>query len=172
MQRNFMLALILSGTAALNAQAQNIEPGLWEMTSSNAMAGQNLPDVKTLMANIPAEQRAMMEQMLQQKGISLGESGGIRVCLTEQQIAKNDIPLSDPESGCQQTVTERSDKQWKFTFSCPEGQGSGVVQFISSKEFTTQVDGQFKYEGVSQQGTMKTHGTWVQSNCGSVKPQG
>ena len=120
MQRNSVLALILSGSFALTAHAQNIEPGLWEMTSSNAIAGQNLPDVQALMANIPAEQRAMMEQMLSDRGISLGQNGGVRVCLTEQQIAQNNIPLNDSQSGCQQTVTERSDSHWKFNFSCPE----------------------------------------------------
>lgn len=171
MQRNSVLALILSGSFALTAHAQNIEPGLWEMTSSNAIAGQNLPDVQALMANIPAEQRAMMEQMLSDRGISLGQNGGVRVCLTEQQIAQNNIPLNDSQSGCQQTVTERSDTHWKFNFSCPEGKGEGVVQFVSSKEFTTEVQGQFKYDGMTQNGTMKTRGKWVQSSCGNVKPQ-
>lgn len=160
----------LMGCISLSAHAQSIEPGLWEMSSPNmAISGQNLPDMQSLLAQVPAEQRAMMQQMLQQKGINLGQNGGIQVCITPQQIAKSDIPLNDPESGCQQQVTERSAKRWKFNFSCPQGTGQGEVQFISSKEFSTEVQGQFSHQGMAQNDTMKTHARWVKADCGNSK---
>src|SRR5471032_1608778 len=72
--------------AAPMAQAQMLQPGLWELTSSNMQVdGQALPDLQLMLGqlkNLPPEQQAMMEQMLQKQGVTLGGKG-VRVCLTQ-----------------------------------------------------------------------------------------
>ena len=114
-----VLALLFCLAAPI-AQAQMLQPGLWELTSSNMQVdGQPLPDLQLMLAqlnNLPPEQRAMMEQMMQKQGVTLGGKG-VRVCLTQDQVKTDNIPLTDPKSGCNQQITDRNGKTWKFRFS-------------------------------------------------------
>ncbi|PVZ10505.1 MULTISPECIES: DUF3617 domain-containing protein [unclassified Pseudomonas] len=156
------------------AYGQMLQPGLWELTTSNMQVdGKPLPDMQFLLGqlrNLPPEQRAMMEQTLSNQGISVG-GNGIQSCLTAEQVKTNDIPLQDPKSGCTQRITERNGNVWKFTFSCPRAQGNGEAHFASDKEFTTTVNGTFNASGTSQKGSMNTRAVWLGPNCGTVKPR-
>lgn len=167
------IALVLGLSAPL-AQAQMLQPGLWEMTTSNMQVdGKPLPDMQVMMAQLqmlPPEQRAMMEQMLAKQGITVA-GNGIRSCLTPEQVKTDDIPLQDPQSGCTQKITERNGKVWKFQFSCPKAQGAGQAQFLSDREFLTTVSGTFNASGVQQKGSMNTRAVWLGNDCGTVRPR-
>lgn len=167
------IALML-GLSAPFAQAQMLQPGLWEMTTSNMQVdGKPLPDMQVMMAQLkmlPPEQRAMMEQMLAKQGITVA-GNGIRSCLTPEQVKTDDIPLQDPQSGCTQKITERNGKVWKFQFSCPKAQGAGQAQFLSDREFLTTVSGTFNASGAQQKGSMNTRAVWLGNDCGTVKPR-
>jgi hypothetical protein len=167
------LALICC-IAAPFAQAQMLQPGLWELTSSNMQVdGQAMPDLQMILGqlrNLPPEQRAMVERNLESQGVALAGKG-VRFCLTEAQVKGDDIPLTDPKSGCTQRITERNGKNWKFTFSCPKAQGSGQAQFLSDREFTTKVIGSFNATGQQQNGSMDTRALWLGAQCGAVKPR-
>ncbi|KQQ53558.1 hypothetical protein ASF84_17225 [Pseudomonas sp. Leaf127] len=168
-----MLALLVC-LAAPAAQAQMLQPGLWEMTSSNMQVdGQALPDLQVMLGqlkNLPPEQRAMLEQGMKNQGITLGGQG-VRFCLTEAQVKSDDIPLTDPKSGCKQSITERNGPNWKFQFSCPKAQGTGQAQFLSDREFTTKVAGTFNASGQQQKGSMDTRAVWQGAQCGAVAPR-
>ena len=75
--------------------------------------------------------------------------------------------MQDPESGCSNEVTERSDELWKFRFSCPNGEGEGETRFVSDKEFTSTVNGTFD----GQSSSMQSHARWVAADCGTLQPQ-
>lgn len=156
------------------AQAQMLQPGLWEMTTSNMQVdGKALPDMQVMLGQLkmlPPEQRAMMEGVLANQGITLG-GNGIRSCLTPEQVRTNDIPLQDPKSGCTQKITERNGNVWKFQFSCPKAQGAGQAQFLSDREFLTTVSGTFNASGAQQKGSMNTRAVWLGNDCGTVKPR-
>lgn len=168
------IALLGLMGAASVAQAQVLQPGLWELTTSNMQVeGKPMPDMKQMLGQLqmlPPEQRAMMEQVLAKQGISLGGEG-IRSCLTAEQVKANDIPLQDPKSGCTQRITDKTGNVWKFTFSCPKAQGAGTATFLSDREFTTEVAGTFNATGATQRGSMHTQAKWLGANCGSVKPR-
>lgn len=163
------LSLALCLLPAL-ATAQDIQPGLWEISSSNMQVdGQALPDMQQMleqMKNLPPEQRQMMEEMMAQQGVQLGDQG-VRVCMSEAQIKAQDIPLQDPKSGCSHEITERSAELWKFRFSCPDGQGEGETRFLSDKAFTTQVQG--TYGG--RNSSMQSHARWIATDCGGLQPR-
>ncbi|WP_332820978.1 DUF3617 domain-containing protein [Pseudomonas sp.] len=163
------LSLALCLLPAL-ATAQDIQPGLWEISSSNMQIdGQALPDMQQMleqMKNLPPEQRQMMEEMMAQQGVQLGDQG-VRVCMSEAQIKAQDIPLQDPKSGCSHEITERSAELWKFRFSCPDGQGEGETRFLSDKAFTTQVQG--TYGG--RNSSMQSHARWIATDCGGLQPR-
>ncbi|MDX1725432.1 MAG: DUF3617 domain-containing protein [Pseudomonas sp.] len=162
------LPLALCLLSAL-ATAQELQPGLWEISSSNMQVdGQALPDMQQMleqMKNLPPEQRQMMEQMMARQGVQLGDQG-VRICMSEAQIKAQDIPLQDPKSGCSHEITERSASLWKFRFSCPDGQGEGETRFLSDREFTTQVQG--TYGG--QSSSMQSHARWIAADCGGLQP--
>lgn len=156
------------------ATAQQIQPGLWEISSQNMqMGGQALPGMDAMLEqlnNLPPEQRQMMEQMMAKQGVQLGAQG-VRVCMSEAQVAAEEIPLQDPKSGCSQEITERSAQLWKFRFNCPRAQGEGETRFLSDKEFVTQVSGNFTTDAGQQNGSMESHARWISADCGSLQPR-
>lgn len=166
---------LLACLASPFASAQMLQPGLWELTTSNMQVdGKQLPDMNVMLGQLDnlmsPEQRKMLEQGMAKQGITMG-GNGIQTCLTPEQVKTNDIPLQDPQSGCKQQITERNGNVWKFRFSCPKAQGSGETQFLSDKEFLTKVNGTFNASGVQQQGSMESRAVWKGEDCGSVKPR-
>lgn len=162
---------IACGLTISVAQAQMLQPGLWEVTSSNMQVdGQQLPDLQVMLGQFQNMMTPEMKAQLESQGLSMGGKG-IRVCLTPEQVKTDDIPLTDPKSGCNQQITERSGNLWKFRFSCPKAQGAGVAKFASDREFTTQVVGTFNATGVQQKGSMDTRALWLGQDCGTVKPR-
>src|SRR5690606_11414730 len=68
----YSLFLLAMGSAA-SAQSLSIKPGLWEhtmaMKSETGQLEQALEQARQMLATMPAEQRAMMENMLKSQGI-------------------------------------------------------------------------------------------------------
>ena len=174
MKFHWPVAALVLGLVAPLANAQMLQPGLWEMTTSNMQVdGKAMPDLQVMLGQLkmlPPEQRAMMEGVLANQGITLG-GNGIRSCLTPEQVKTDDIPLQDPKSGCTQKITERNGNVWKFQFSCPKAQGAGQAQFLSDREFLTNVNGTFNASGAQQKGSMNTRAVWLSADCGAVKPR-
>ncbi|WP_372874456.1 DUF3617 domain-containing protein [Pseudomonas sp.] len=152
------------------ATAQDIQPGLWEVSSTTVRVdGQTLPDMQHMLEQLkklPPEQRQMMEQMLAKQGVQLGDQG-VRICMSEAQTKAQEIPLQDPNSGCSHEITERSAELWRFRFSCPDGEGEGETRFLSDKEFTSLVKG--TYGG--QSSSVQSHARWVSTDCGGLQPR-
>ena len=153
------------------AQAQMLAPGLWELTTSNMKVdNQDLPDLSLILGQLKQQMTPEQRAMLEKQGINMAGKG-VQVCLTPAQVASDSIPLTDPQSGCKQEVTDKSGNQWKFRFSCPKAQGTGVATFQSQKEFTTSVNGTFNATGIQQKGSLDSHAQWLGNDCGSVKPR-
>ena len=59
--------------------------------------GQDLPGMQQMLEqlkNLPPEQRQMMEQMMAQQGVSLGDQG-IRICISAEQLADQAFTMPD-----------------------------------------------------------------------------
>ena len=165
------LAMVVGLSLPVAAQAQMLQPGLWELTSSNMKVDdQNLPDLQLILGQLQSQMTPEQRAALEKQGITMGGKG-IRVCLTQAQVQSDTIPLQDPESGCKQEVTDRAGNQWKFRFSCPKAQGTGVANFLSDREFTTKVNGTFNATGIQQKGSLDTRAVWMGQDCGTVKPR-
>ena len=167
-----LLGLVMAfGLSIPVAQAQMLQAGLWELTSSNMQVdGNQLPDFQMMMGQLKTMLTPEQLAQLEKQGINMGGKG-VRVCLTPEQVKSDSIPLTDPQSGCQQQITERSGNQWKFRFSCPKAQGAGTATFASDREFTTHVTGTFNATGLKQTGSMDSEAVWLGTDCGAVKPR-
>lgn len=164
------LALGLGLALPVVAQAQMLQPGLWEMTSSNVKVDDQPMDVQSILGQLQGQMTPQQRAALEKNGINIGGKG-IRACLTPEQVATNDIPLADPQSGCKQQITERNGNKWKFRFSCPKAQGTGVATFLSDREFNTVANGTFNAIGINQKGSLETRAVWLGQDCGAVKPR-
>ena len=165
------LAMAIGLSLPVAAHAQMLQPGLWELTTSNMKVDdQNLPDLQLILGQLQSQMTAQQRAQLEKQGITMGGKG-IRACLTPQQVQTDDIPLTDRPSGCKQEVTDRTGNQWKFRFSCPKAQGAGVATFLSDREFTTKVNGTFNATGIQQKGSLESRAVWLGQDCGTVKPR-
>ncbi|MDR7281365.1 hypothetical protein J2X84_000179 [Pseudomonas corrugata] len=169
--RLLSLAMAIGLSLPVAAHAQMLQPGLWELTTSNMKVDdQNLPDLQLILGQLQSQMTPEQRAQLEKQGITMGGKG-IRACLTPQQVQTDDIPLTDPQSGCKQEVTDRTGNQWKFRFSCPKAQGTGVATFLSDREFTTKVNGTFNATGIQQKGSLESRAVWLGQDCGTVKPR-
>jgi hypothetical protein len=169
--RLLSLAMAIGLSLPLAAQAQMLQPGLWELTTSNMQVdNQNLPDLQLILGQLQSQMTPEQRAQLEKQGITMGGKG-IRACLTPEQVKTDNIPLTDPQSGCKQEITDRTGNQWKFRFSCPKAQGAGVATFLSDREFTTKVNGTFNATGIQQKGSLESRAVWLGQDCGTVKPR-
>jgi hypothetical protein len=165
------LAMAIGLSLPLAAKAQMLQPGLWELTTSNMQVdNQNLPDLQLILGQLQSQMTPEQRAQLEKQGITMGGKG-IRACLTPEQVKTDNIPLTDPQSGCKQEITDRTGNQWKFRFSCPKAQGAGVATFLSDREFTTKVNGTFNATGIQQKGSLESRAVWLGQDCGTVKPR-
>ncbi|MNF50135.1 hypothetical protein D3C84_314220 [compost metagenome] len=171
----FRLAAVASLLGVLvPAQAQEVLPGLWELSSDNMQVnGQQMPSMQELLGQLdglPAEQRQMLEETMAGKGIQAGGQG-LRVCLSEAQVKAQELPLQDAQSGCTQEITERSELLWKFRFRCPDAEGEGETRFVSAREFVTRIDSRFNAAGQAGTSRMETRARWLGEDCGELAPR-
>ena len=165
--------IVLAGVAALVsplAQAEQILPGLWEVSSSSMqLDGQQLPAMQQMLEqleNLPAEQRQMMQEMLAKQGVALGKQG-VRVCLSEEQVKARRLPI-EQEAGCTQEITDSSEDHWTFRYQCPTSKGEGVTRFLSDKAFTTEVKSTIQSDKGVQNAEVKSHARWVAADCAGL----
>ncbi|MDP2228264.1 MAG: DUF3617 domain-containing protein, partial [Moraxellaceae bacterium] len=121
-------------------------------------------------AKMPPEQRRMMEQQMEQMGLSLqADTMAVRVCMTEQDIREQEIPMAD--DNCETKVTSRSATRWVATTSCTEPKMAGVAEavFSSPTTYSVSVKGTVTEAGRTQPYSMKMNWKHVGSDCGNVK---
>ena len=67
------LALGLGLALPVVAQAQMLQPGLWELTSSNMKVDdQNLPDLSLILGQLQQQMTPEQRAMLEKQGVTMG----------------------------------------------------------------------------------------------------
>jgi hypothetical protein len=92
MKRILVATLFVTGLSL--ASAQSLKPGLWESTNKTSFGGDSamaaqMAQAQQQMANMPPEQRKMMEDMMKSRGMSMNVAGGgagmtVKYCLTKE----------------------------------------------------------------------------------------
>lgn len=166
--------------AAGAASAQNIKPGLWEIT--NQMQG--TPGSKTdaamaqmqkQMAAMTPEQRKMLEDMMAKKGVQIGAAPGggmaVKVCVSPEMAARNDVAPRQSGS-CTHTAGARTGSTQKFSYVCtqPPSRGEGEVTYTSPEAYSMTMKTVSTIKGKEETMDMKANGKWLASDCGNIKP--
>jgi hypothetical protein len=173
----FHLAAAALAAACLPAGAQQLKPGLWEI--SNKMKGsadmdKAMADMQAQMASMPPDQRKQMEAMMAQRGVRMapgGAGGGMtmQMCMTREMVERNDVPMQE---GCTMTKQQRTGNTMKMAYTCtrPPSSGEGEFTFMGSEAYKSHMVVNTNAKGRPETMEMDAAGKWLGADCGSVKP--
>lgn len=169
-------AMFLLGLCAIPAVAQQLKPGLWELTNRVASASPEMMAVMAAaqqqMANMAPEQRKSLEQMMASHGVnmSLGDAGGVKLtyCLTREMAEKQDLPAGQPGQ-CTTTRTPVPGGM-NVSFNCtkPPSSGNGQVIFNGNTAYSMRMNVNSTAQGKPQTMVVEGSGRWLSANCGKV----
>jgi hypothetical protein len=178
MKRHFLLAIALAALAGA-AGAQTMKPGLWEITnkmqSGSGQMERQMAQAQQQMANLPPDQRKMMEEMMARQGVKLGTAAGggmtMKVCMTKEMVERNEMP-SQQRGDCKTTSQSRSGNTMKMAFACtnPPSSGEGQFTFNGSEGYTMKMAVNTTVQGKPETMNMDATGKWLGADCGEVKP--
>lgn len=167
--------LVLGFHPALAQDAvPDIKPGLWEMRLQGGMAAQMeqaMQQMDAQMAQMSPEQRQQMQAMMGNMGMNLNGNGGVRICMTREDIQKSDIPMNDGD--CTTTITERSASRWASTAVCtnPEMTVASEAVFSSPVAYAVKMKGMRTENGRQQPFEMAMDMKHISTDCGEVTPR-
>jgi hypothetical protein len=170
----WVMGMLLAGHAA----AQNMKPGLWEMTQ--AMQGQSggkdvaaaQAQAQKELAGLPPEQRKMVEAMMAKQGVSMSAGGSaVRVCVSKEMADRNQPPARQ-DGDCKTEWSPRKGNTVNMKFSCtkPPSSGEGTIVFASSESYSMNMKITQTSGGKAETMTMQSSGKWVGADCGNLKP--
>jgi len=172
------LLALAAGTLQAQAQAQNLQPGLWElrntMQSSSGAMEKAMAEAQKQMAALPAEQRKMMQDMMAKQGVAMGAGGPgsivAKVCMTAELLARNEIVTQ--EGDCKSQHAPRIGNTMKFSFSCsrPPSSGDGEVTFDGPKSYHSRMNVKTSAAGKTETMAMQSQATWRSADCGNIQP--
>jgi hypothetical protein len=174
----FHYALAIAAViVSAEASAQNLKPGLWEMTQTmkggSGDMSQGRSQAQQKMANMPPEQRKAMEEMMAKHGVKMnpaGPGGGMAIttCMTKDMVERHEMPSQ--RGDCKATKHERSGNKLKVAFTCTSATGEGEYTFVSPEAFTMKMTMHMTMQGKQETMNMEGAGKWLSADCGNVKP--
>jgi hypothetical protein len=127
---------------------------------------------------MPPEQRAQVEAMMKQRGISFGSNSmSTRMCLTPEDVKEESesidswLSRSRKEGGCTSKALSRSSTEITFSAVCKEDDGDvremqGRVFDISPEHYQMEMTSHSKQHGDR---TIQQKARWLASDCGNLK---
>ena len=170
MSKLSQIAVLAAGLAVLPAAlaqaedlALNIQPGLWEMTSTPHMSGQ-VPDTPELTADQRAKLEASMGKTMQPRRY--------RECMTQEKFQHAfDRPPGAPAS-CKRTIVSNSATDLQMHVDCSDANGTHQMtvhmQASSPQEMTGTVNIDASRNGKTMNILNNLVGKWVSADCGGV----
>lgn len=164
-------ALTLLGLVGA-AQAQRIEPGLWEYQTDLRQPGK--PDLAAQMAqmrdqmkHLPPEARRMLEQQMASAGVGLGKDGAFRNCMAPEDVREDVIREGHREGDCTYSRVSRSGNTWRGQIACTDAAARGefTTTVHSSTHYTTEAVLTGKDTGRTE---MKVQARRVSADCGAL----
>lgn len=179
MRMTSFVAAAAFAALSLPAAAQGLKPGLWEINNKmggNPQMDEALAEMQKQLASMPPDQRKQMEAMMAQRGVQMappGKGGGMaaRVCMTKEQVERNEVPMQED---CKMTSQSRSGNTTKMAFTCskPPSSGEGTFTYLGPEAYTSKMTVKTVVDGKPETMTMEGSGKWLAADCGNLKPMG
>lgn len=173
------LYITISFTFCLSAYPANsgMKPGLWEhhftIKSQSGKIENAMADLKVKMANMPVEQRKMMEDMMAKQGLGINHhANSVKVCISKEQAANLEIPQGQNQN-CKNEVIKRTAKTIKIKFECKgisKSLGEGEFTLTSPTSYTGKSVVNMTVDNKPDRMNMDQKGKWLSANCGEIKP--
>lgn len=172
------LIVSLAMLAAVQASAQTVKPGLWELSNKvktgNAQTDQAMGMALKQLANLPPEQRAQIEAMMKQNGVSMPKAGGdggivMTACVTPEMAAKKELPMH--QTGKCTSKSEPVAGGMNISFSCtePVSRGTGTLRFNGDSSYVMNMNVSSEAGGKPQNAQVESTGRWLSATC-TAKP--
>ena len=164
-QSGIVIALILASTGAY-AEALNVKPGLWEITTTTAVSG--MPPIDT--SNMTPEQKARFEAAMKARQAHSPRNHVSKSCVTKERLERGPFQDEDKES-CTHTVISSTSTQWQTKLSCtkPKRVGEFKIEALSREK----IKGTVQMNESDDKHAMSVHvslaGRWLDSDCGGIK---
>lgn len=124
MRTRLILCLIVLSPLTLFAADKpsmlSVKEGLWEVTLTHSASG--MPGMPAdALANLPPDQRARVEEMMKQKGVTTsGNSTVVKNCVTKEKIAKGMAFAADEKQNCTRNIVNSSPTHVEVKYHCDE----------------------------------------------------
>ncbi|NMG75355.1 DUF3617 domain-containing protein [Aromatoleum diolicum] len=164
-----MAALCMSAVG----HAADLRPGLWEFRSTR-MSIAGLPDMSSQMAqmqqhlkNLPPDMRRMMEQQMAARGVSLGNDGAVRSCISPEQAKQDNIYSGKIEGNCTLGNVVKTGNTVTGRLSCtqPDASGDFNARVDGPEHFTTRVN----MKSTSGDLKIETDARWLSAHCAAPR---
>ncbi len=183
--KHALLIATAVAAAALSAHAADIskrKPGLWEVQTTTKGAGMpgggGMPDMSESMSKMSPQQRAMVEQMMKERGVGMGaKPHSFRYCLSKERAERDFVPQSEPDTDCTHKLNATSSTEAKFSFSCKRKDGStvegeGRAYDLTPESYAMDMHMKMQHKGKPMDMDMQQKGKWLGSDCKDLKPMG
>jgi hypothetical protein len=181
MKIRYVIAAVAGIAFSAGASAQNMKPGLWEITNSMKSGSGQMEkaqaQMQQQMASMSPEQKKMMQEMMAKQGMAMGKGGpgggmSVKTCMTKEQVERNEMPAQ--KGDCTTTKQEKSGNTMKFAVACtnPPSTGEGQITFTSSEAYNMKMAIRSMIDGKPETMNMEATGKWLGADCGSIKPMG
>lgn len=171
------IAIVVVATASLLSQsafALDVKPGLWKMAMKMKSNGKEMDpsaQIKAAMAKMPEAQRKQMMVMMGKMHAGISEDGDIQVCYSKEMLAQNKFAMGkNVKTDCDTKIVTNTPKKVETEFTCKDG-SKGKATFTTKNPQS--------YQGVLNMDSPKHgkseinySGTFVNADCGTVKPLG
>lgn len=169
------IVITLAILAAAQAHAQStIKPGLWEVNSKvktgNAQTDQAMSAALSQLSALPPEQRAKLEAMMAQNGVSMPKAGGnggitLTACVTPEMAARKELPIN--QQGKCSSKQDQVPGGLNVSFNCtdPASSGSGQIRFQGDNAYTMTMNVTNNSGAGPQNATVESTGHWLGATC-------
>jgi hypothetical protein len=173
-------ALASAACTALPSSAQNLTPGLWEvsskMQSGSGTLEMAMAAAQKHMANLDPAQRKKIEDTLAQQGVSLSGVGAtgvvMKMCMSKEMAAQNQLPMTHQQGDCSATRSPVVGNTMQVAFTCskPQASGEGQVTFAGDKAYQMKMKVASTATGNPETMNIDASGRWLGADCGGIKP--
>ena len=182
MQRiRLLLGLIVVASLALLAQNKftppNVKEGLWELTLTHSTSGAPGGMPADALAQLPPEQRARVEEMMKQRGVSMqGNTTVVKNCVTKEKLAQG-MAFGENRENCTHTIVGSSSSHMEMKLHCEDTKngakttvdGNTVIDVVSSENVKGTTHVVTRSQDHTMSSDMSFTSKYLGPACGDVK---